>query len=218
MLAAADPASARRTAAEWEHTAALMSEQASALDGQMAGFSEQWQGDAAASYGVMIKDLARRGAAGGGPRPRMRDLSAHAADALDTARATMPAPVDVPGSRPRRWRWRPPRSPPDPTASAAALLAAQQQQSQAVAAVAAQQAAQGAADAAHAQAVAVMTTLADSYTDSASAIPASPYAADGSALGLTGGRRHGAARAAERHGDAAVRRRIRGPVAPAVDR
>ena len=187
MLAAADPDSAHRTAANWEHTAALMSEQASALDQQMAGFSDTWQGDAATSYGVMVKDLS------GGVRQvadharTMRDLSAQAADALDTARATMPAPVDVPSLTPETMALASTPIAPDPTASPTAVFAAQQQQGQAVAAVQAQQSAQGAADAAHAQAVQVMQTLAASYTEAAAAIPVSPYAADGSALGLTGG-------------------------------
>lgn len=187
MLAAADPASAHRTAGNWEHTAAMMSEQATALDGELSGFADNWQGDAASSYQVMIKDLAHGVRQVADHARKMRDLSAHAADALDTARATMPAPVDVPSLSPEMMAMASTPIAADPTASPSTLLAAQQQQGQAVAAVQAQQAAQGAANAAHAQAVQVMTTLANSYTDSAASIPASPYNADGSTQGLAGG-------------------------------
>ncbi len=189
MLYAGNPDTARTAGATWNDTGNGLHDQANQLAKQLTGFSQSWQGGAADQYQTMINDLI------GGVRKvadtayRMRDLADDAADAQDTARAQMPAPVDVPAVPPATLALA--SAPIQVAAGTPAAVVAQIQQARAAAitTVQGQQQASAAADAAHVQAVQVMTNLANSYETAKAAIPPSPDAATapnlpaGSAIG-----------------------------------
>ncbi|HKN98121.1 MAG TPA: WXG100 family type VII secretion target, partial [Pseudonocardiaceae bacterium] len=176
MLYAGNPDSARNAAATWNDTGNALHDQANQLAKQLNGFSQQWQGGAANQYQTMMNDLI------GGIRKvadtayQMRDLNYDLADAQDTARAEMPAPVDVPAVPPATVALASAPIQVDAGTPATVVAQIQQARANAIAAVQGQQQASAAADAAQAKAVQVMTTLADAYVAAEDSIPPAPDA------------------------------------------
>ena len=174
MLYESDPATGTTTAQTWDATGKLLHEQASNLEGRLRTFDGEWQGTASDEYKRMVTDLV------GGLRKvadtslQMRDLTYDAVDSLVAARAAMPAAVDVPVVPPATLALATTPLPIDATTSPAAAAQMQSDQAKAVSAVQAQQAAISAANSAHAQAVAVMRTLADSYVVAQDRFPPTP--------------------------------------------
>ena len=174
MLYESDPATGTTTAQTWDATGKLLHEQASNLEGRLRKFDGEWQGTASDEYKRMVTDLV------GGLRKvadtsfRMRDLTYDAVDSLVAARAAMPAAVDVPVVAPATLALATTPLPIDATTSPAAAAQMQSDQAKAVSAVQAQQAAINSANSAHAQAVAVMQTLADSYVVAQDRFPPTP--------------------------------------------
>ena len=185
MLAAADPATVRSVAASWDGTGRLLHDQAATLQQKLAGFQDEWQGQAATQYRRMITDLANGLQTVGDTAWAVRDAAYDAADALDAARAQMPAPQAVPELPPATvaLATAPPSFDGLTQPQASQLI---QQHTAAVTAVQSQQQAQTAADGAHAQAVQVMTTLADHYVADDNAIPDVPDAGTSPADSGTG--------------------------------
>ncbi|HEX5405654.1 MAG TPA: WXG100 family type VII secretion target [Pseudonocardiaceae bacterium] len=176
MLYAGNPDTARTAAGTWNDTGNGLHDQANGLAKQLSGFSQDWQGGAANQYQTMVNDLI------GGIRKvadtafTMRDLAYDAADAQDTARAQMPAPVDVPTVPPATLALASAPIQVDAGTPATVVMQIQQARSTAIAAVQGQQQASAAADAAHATAVQVMTTLAGAYVTAKDSIPPAPDA------------------------------------------
>ena len=174
MLYASDPATGTTTAQTWDATGKMLHEQASNLEGRLRSFDGEWQGTASDEYKRMVTDLI------GGLRKvaetslQMRDLTFDAVDSLVAARAAMPGAVDVPVVPPTTLALATTPLPIDATTSPAAAAQMQSDQAKAVAAVQAQQSAISASNAAHAQAVAVMSTLADSYVVAQDRFPPTP--------------------------------------------
>ncbi|MEY9928219.1 hypothetical protein ABH926_002858 [Catenulispora sp. GP43] len=174
MLYASDPATGTTTAQTWDATGKMLHEQASNLEGRLRSFDGEWQGTASDEYKRMVTDLI------GGLRKvaetslQMRDLTYDAVDSLVAARAAMPAAVDVPVVPPTTLALATTPLSIDATTSPAAAAQMQSDQAKAVAAVQAQQSAISASNAAHAQAVAVMNTLADSYVVAQDRFPPTP--------------------------------------------
>ena len=176
MLYAGDPNSARGAANGWDSTGNALHSQANSLEGQLSGFQGNWQGGAADQYTTMVNDLI------GGIRKvadtayTMRNLANNAADAQDTARAQMPAPVDVPTVPAATLAMASAPIQVDATTPASVVAQLSQARAQAVAAVQNQQQVSASADAAHVQAVQVMTTLAGDYVTTQDDIPPAPDA------------------------------------------
>jgi hypothetical protein len=176
MLYAGDPNSARTTANGWDSTGNALHSQANTLEGKLGSFQGNWQGGAADQYTTMVNDLI------GGIRKvadtayTMRDLSNDAADAQDTARAEMPAPVDVPTVPAATLAMASAPIQVDATTPASVVAQMTQARSQAVAAVQNQQQVSASADAARVQAVQVMTSLAGNYVTNQDDIPPAPDA------------------------------------------
>lgn len=176
MLYAGDPNSARTTANGWDSTGNALHSQANTLEGKLGSFQGNWQGGAADQYTTMVNDLI------GGIRKvadtayKMRDLSNDAADAQDTARAEMPAPVDVPTVPAATLAMASAPIQVDATTPASVVAQMTQARSQAVAAVQNQQQVSASADAARVQAVQVMTSLAGNYVTNQDDIPPAPDA------------------------------------------
>lgn len=174
MLFESDPATGTTTAQTWDATGKMLHEQASNLEGRLRHFDGEWTGTASDEYKRMVTDLI------GGLRKvadtslQMRDLTYDAVDSLKAARAAMPAPVDVPVVPPATLALATTPLPIDASTSPAAAAQMQADQARAVSAVQAQQNAISAADSAHAQAVAVMRTLADSYVVAQDRFPPTP--------------------------------------------
>ena len=174
MLFESDPATGTTQAQTWDATGKMLHEQASNLEGRLRHFDGEWTGTASDEYKRMVNDLV------GGLRKvadtslQMRDLTFDAVDSLTAARAAMPAPVDVPVVPPTTLALATTPLPIDATTSPAAAAQMQADQARAVSAVQAQQAAVSASSAAHAQAVAVMRTLADSYVVAQNRFPPTP--------------------------------------------
>lgn len=176
MLYAGNPNTARTAGGTWDDTGNSLHEQAGRLEKQLSGFSDSWQGGAANQYQTMVNDLI------GGIRKvadtaySMRNLAYDAADAQDTARQQMPAPVDVPTVPPATVALASAPIQVDAGTSAAVVAQIQTARANAISAVQGQQQASAAADAAHAQAVQVMSTLAGSYVAAKDSIPPAPDA------------------------------------------
>ena len=176
MLYAGDPNTARTAANGWDSTGNALHSQANTLESQLSGFQGNWQGGAADQYTTMVNDLI------GGIRKvadtayTMRNLANNAADAQDTARAEMPQPVDVPTVPAATMSLASAPIQVDATTPAAVVAQMQQARAQAVAAVQNQQQVSAAADAAHMQAVQVMTNLAGNYVSTQDDIPPAPDA------------------------------------------
>jgi uncharacterized protein YukE len=186
MLYAGNPSTARTAAGTWDDTGNSLHSQANRLEGQLNGFSDNWQGGAADQYKTMMTDLI------GGIRKvadtaySMRNLAYEAADAQDTARAQMPAPVDVPTVPPATVALASAPIQVDANTPAAVVAQIQQARSAAISAVQGQQQASAAADAAHAKAVLVMQTLAGNYVTAKDSIPPAPDAATAPATPTAG--------------------------------
>lgn len=174
MLFESDPATGTTTAQTWDATGKMLHEQASNLEGRLRHFDGEWTGTASEEYKRMVSDLI------GGLRKvadtslQMRDLTYDAVDSLTAARAAMPAPVDVPVVPPATLALATTPLPIDASTSPAAAAQMQADQARAVSAVQAQQSALSASNSAHAQAVAVMRTLADSYVVAQDRFPPTP--------------------------------------------
>lgn len=177
MLYASVPATVTTAAETWDTTGNALHDQANSLTTQMTNFEQEWQGGAADEYKRMVTDLI------GGIRKvadtayTMRDLTYDASDALATARTEMPQPVDVPDIAPATVTLASTPIQVPAGTSPAAVSQLQQQQAAAVVQVQQQQQAQAASNAAHAQAVQVMHTLATGYVTVDTSIPPSPAAA-----------------------------------------
>jgi hypothetical protein len=177
MLYESDPATGTTQAQTWDATGKMLHEQASNLEGRLRNFDGEWTGTASDEYKRMVNDLV------GGLRKvaetslQMRDLTFDAVDSLTAARAAMPAAVDVPVVPPTTLALATTPLPIEATTSPAAAAQMQADQARAVSAVQAQQAAVNASSAAHAQAVAVMRTLADSYVVAQNRFPPTPAGA-----------------------------------------
>lgn len=176
MLDQSSPASAVNAAQMWESAGNLLHEQAQNLEIRLSSLGPSWRGSAAADYQRMITDLIGGIKTVGDTAFQMRDVMYSAADALDTARAQMPPPVDVPSVSPATvaMATTPVQVPAGASPQAVAQL--QQQQAAAVQAVQQQQTAVAAAASAQAKAVAVMQALAGSYRAAQDSIPPSPAA------------------------------------------
>ena len=174
MLYDSDPATGTTTAQTWDATGKMLHEQASNLEGRLHSFDGEWSGTASDEYKRMVTDLI------GGLRKvattslQMRDLTFDAVDSLNAARAAMPAAVNVPVVPPTTLALATTPLPIDAETSPAAVAQMQSDQAKAVSAVQAQQAAMAASNAAHTQAVAVMTTLAGSYVVAQNRFPPTP--------------------------------------------
>lgn len=176
MLYAGDPNSARTAANGWDSTANALHSQANTLESQLGSFQGNWSGGAADQYTTMVNDLI------GGIRKvadtayTMRDLANDAASAQETAREQMPAPVDVPTVPAATLALASAPIQVDATTPASVVAQMTQARAQAVAAVQNQQQISATADAAHAKAVQVMTSLAGNYVSTQNDIPPSPDA------------------------------------------
>ncbi|HEX4705074.1 MAG TPA: PPE domain-containing protein [Pseudonocardiaceae bacterium] len=175
-LYAGNPASIRSAGATWDDTASSLHEQANRLERRLSGFSDSWQGGAADQYKIMMTDLV------GGIRKvadtafAMRNMDYEAADAMDRARAQMPAPIDVPVLAPTTVALASAPIQVDAGTPASVVMQIQQARANAIAAVQGQQQAVVASNAAQAQAIQVMQTLANSYVVARDSIPPSPSA------------------------------------------
>jgi len=174
MLYASDPATGTTTAQTWDATGKLLHEQASNLEHRLRHFDGEWTGTASDEYKRMVTDLVSGLRKVADTSFTMRDLTYDAVDSLVAARAAMPAAVDVPAVPPATLALATTPLPIDATTTPAAAAQMQTEQAKAVSAVQAQQAAIGAANAAHAQAVLVMKTLAASYVVAQDRFPPSP--------------------------------------------
>ncbi|HEY1571094.1 MAG TPA: WXG100 family type VII secretion target [Pseudonocardiaceae bacterium] len=187
MLYAGNPDTARNAGATWNDTGNALHDQANQLAKQLDGFSQDWQGGAANQYQTMMNDLI------GGIRKvadtayTMRNLAYDVADAQDTARAEMPAPVDVPAIPPATLALASAPIQVDAGTPASVVAQIQQARSSAITAVQGQQQASAAADAAQAQAVQVMTTLANAYVTAQDSIPPAPDAQTAPSLATVSG-------------------------------
>ncbi|MBN6041750.1 WXG100 family type VII secretion target [Amycolatopsis sp. 195334CR] len=177
MLHAGDAGSARAAAEKWRAAGFGLFEQADNLMSQLTEFDGHWTGGAADKYKIMIDDLVGGIRKVGQTAVSMRHLLEDAADELDTAKAEMPPPVNVPEVSPADLSLavNPPLLPAD--ASPELMQAAAQRRATAIGNVEAQQQASNAANAAHSKAIQVMTNLAGDYTAAEESIPASPNAA-----------------------------------------
>ena len=174
MLFAGDPASIREAAAAWQSTGRMLADQAAQLKHKLTAFSQMWQGKAADEYHVMITDLAGGLEKVSDDALAMNNLMASSAEALDTARATMPPPQLVPDLDPAVLAAATAVAPPEIAMSpdAQAQFAATQLQAQQ--AVQAHQAQLDSSHAAQAQAVLVMQKLSTEYGSTEDSIPATP--------------------------------------------
>jgi uncharacterized protein YukE len=191
MLQAGDPSTARAAAEQWQSVGIGLHEQADNLSSQLSKFQDNWTGGAADKYKTMIDDLVGGIRKVGQTADKMQNLLEDAADALVKAKAEMPPPVDVPDVSPAQYELavNPPILPSD--TSPETLMAAARQRQDAITSVQAQQQASGAANAAQAKAVLVMTTLAGDYSVAEDSIPPSPNAVSAPPAvtggGVTGG-------------------------------
>jgi uncharacterized protein YukE len=174
MLDQGDPTSCQNAAQTWDSTGQLLSEQAQNLQAQLSSLDPTWTGTAATDYQQMMTDLVAGIQKVANTAFTMRDVTYDALDALNTARAEMPAPVSVPTVSPATVTLA--SAPIDYSVYLSPQVAAQleQQQADAQQAVAQQQQAEATASAAQAQAVAVMQTLAGNYMTAQAGIPPSP--------------------------------------------
>jgi uncharacterized protein YukE len=173
MLHDSDPTVTAATADAWSSVGTALHDQAGALEHTLQSFDGIWQGDAANAYHAMIGDLANGIRQTATSALAIRDLVHHATDALNTARAAMPDPVDVPVPPVLS---RPTAAPSMLAANLTDHTALAEQRAQAMAQVQQQQQVLAAAASAHAQAVIVMTDLANEDTAIDAALPPAPAA------------------------------------------
>jgi len=177
MLYASKPETVASAARGWEAAGNALHDRAGDVERQLREFEQWWDGSAARQYQTMIKDLTSGIRRVADTAYAIRDLTYSSAEALETARKAMPAPQAVPDLAPSviAAATTPLVLPADtPPATVDAL---QRQQADAVNQVKARQQAQDAANAAHQQAVQVMTTLAGHYTVAEDSMPVAPTAA-----------------------------------------
>ncbi|MGW0431705.1 PPE domain-containing protein [Micromonospora sp. NPDC003197] len=177
MLYASKPETVVSAARGWEAAANALHDRAGDVERQLREFEQWWDGSAARQYQTMIKDLTSGIRRVADTAYAIRDLAYTSGEALDTARKTMPAPQSVPDLAPSviAAATTPLALPAD--TPPATVDAFQRQQSDAINQVKAHQQAQDAANAAHQQAVRVMTTLAGQYTVAEDSMPIAPTAA-----------------------------------------
>jgi uncharacterized protein YukE len=176
MLFASDPDTVSEAAQVWDTTGKGLHDKAGDLRSQLTGFQDKWRGGAAQQYQSMIGDLADGIRKVADTAFAMRDLTHDAADALVTARAKMPKPVNVPQVSPSVMSLATTQIQVQADTPPQVVAQMQQQQATAVAAVQDQQQAVAASNAAHAEAVMVMQALAGDYSTAQSSIPPSPNA------------------------------------------
>ncbi|GAB3147961.1 WXG100 family type VII secretion target [Micromonospora sonneratiae] len=177
MLYASEPETVVAAARAWDAAGNSLHDRAGDVERQLREFEEWWDGGAARQYKSMINDLTSGIRRVADTAFAVRDLTYSSADALETARKAMPAPQAVPDLAPSVIAAAttplilPVETPP------ATVEALHRQQSDAINQVKAHQQAQAAANAAHQQAVQVMTTLAGQYTVAEDSMPVAPTAA-----------------------------------------
>ncbi len=176
MLYASNPSGVSAVGAIWTVVGTSLRERSTDLMQQLNSFEDMWTGGAADQFKVMIKDLSDGIEQVADTALAVRDLTYAAADALTDARNRMPAVVPVTPLSPAVIAIAnsplPRIAPPGDTVEAMG-----RRQAEARAAVDQHQAAQAAADAAHLDAVGIMTTLGTRYNISNVAMPATPVAA-----------------------------------------
>ncbi|QUQ72217.1 WXG100 family type VII secretion target [Kutzneria sp. CA-103260] len=176
MLFASDPDTVTEAADTWDTTGKGLHDKANDLQSQLSGFQNKWQGGAAQQYQSMISDLADGIRKVADTAFAMRDLTHDAGEALVTARAKMPKPVNVPQVSPSVMSLATTQIQVQADTPPQVVAQMQQQQAAAVAQVRDQQQAAAASNAAHAEAVMVMQALAGDYTTAQDSIPPSPNA------------------------------------------
>jgi uncharacterized protein YukE len=174
MLHDGDESTPRSAADSWDGIGARLHEQAGNLDAKLAAFKEQWQGDAAEQYQLMVTDLSTGLRRIGNAMFSMRDATHEAADSLVTAKATMPPPVAVPEVSPTTVFLATTPVEIDPMASTQEVATLRRRQADASVELAGYQQAVQAADSAHAKAVAVMNELSVEYQVAGDGIPVTP--------------------------------------------
>lgn len=177
MLFAGSPKSVKEAAETWASAGKYLHEQAGDVEQQLGEFSDKWAGGAAEQYKTMITDLNSGIRSVADTVLKVRDLTFSAAEALEEAQRTMPMPVDVPALAPSTVAMASTPLPMGDGYSTASMVDMQRRQADAAQAVEQHQQAQAAADAAHQQAIMVMTKLAGHYTATQQAMPATPTAA-----------------------------------------
>ena len=176
MLFASDPDTVDEAAGIWDSTGKGLHDKANDLGSQLTGFQDKWQGGAAQQYQSMISDLADGIRKVADTAFSMRDLTHDASEALVTARAKMPKPVNVPQVSPSVMSLATTQIQVQADTPPQVVAQMQQQQAAAVSQVRDQQQAVAASSAAHAEAVMVMQALAGDYTTAQDSIPPSPNA------------------------------------------
>lgn len=176
MLFASDPDTVDEAAGIWDTTGKGLHDKANDLQKQLSGFKDKWQGGAAQQYQTMITDLAEGIRTVADTAFAMRDLTHDAGEALVTARAKMPKPVNVPQVSPSVMSLATTQIQVQADTPPQVVAQMQQQQAAAISQVRDQQAAVQASNAAHAEAVMVMQALAGDYTTAQDSIPPSPNA------------------------------------------
>lgn len=176
MLFAGQPETVSAAAEVWDSTGKGLHDKAGDLESQLTGFRDKWRGGAADQYQSMITDLAAGIRKVADTAFAMRDLTNDASEALAEARLKMPRPVNVPQVSPSTLSLATTQLRVEADTPPQVVAQMQQQQADAVAAIRGQQQATAAANAAHAQAIAVMQELAGDYVSAQSSIPPSPNA------------------------------------------
>ncbi|EWM17062.1 WXG100 family type VII secretion target [Kutzneria sp. 744] len=176
MLFASDPDTVGDAADIWDTTGKGLHDKANDLQSQLSGFKDKWQGGAAQQYQSMIGDLSEGIRKVAETAFAMRDLTHDAAEALTTARAKMPKPVNVPQVSPSVMSLATTQIQVQADTPPQVVAQMQQQQAAAISQVRDQQSAVAASNAAHAEAVMVMQALAGDYTTAQQSIPPSPNA------------------------------------------
>ncbi len=177
MLFAGSPKSVKEAAETWASAGKYLHEQAGDVDQQLGKFSDKWAGTAADQYKTMVTDLGKGIRTAADTMLKVRDLAFSAAEALEEAQRVMPMPVSVPTLAPSTVATAATPVPLSDGHSTATTVDMQQRQADAVKAVSEHREAQASADAAHQEAIRVMTKLAGHYTATYSAMPAIPTAA-----------------------------------------
>lgn len=194
MLHAGDPNAVTAACEVWAAIGCSLHDRAGELEDQLRVLDGRWQGDAANAYQTMLRDLVHGIRQTATTALALRDLSYQASDALQKARLAAPSIVDVFALPPAVIATATIPLAPPPGANTAAVAALVQRQAEAAALVRQHLDAVAAANAAQAQAVAVMAWLADQDVTMQEAVPQAPaatiagVAADGTVVPGTAGR------------------------------
>lgn len=176
MLHASEPDTVTAAGDTWAAIGRSLHDRAGDLEQLLRDFDGMWQGDAATQYHAMISDLVDGIRQTATTALTVRDLTYNASEALQEAWRAMPPPVDVTPLDPGVVATATTGAVIDTRLSPASQVAIAQQRAQAIALVQQQQRAVGIANAAHLQAIAVMTHLGDQDTAIANAMPRPPAA------------------------------------------